>query len=103
MAEAFDQVGVADIGPPEGDEVGGVPGHRLLGRLERVAAVAHERALEHAPKLCERHRLAERVKPEGEPVHDMEVGEAAAVEHRGDVRELLAEVGRAHVIEDAVG
>ena len=64
----------------------------LSSRLLRVAAVAHERAVEYLAELGQRHWLAEFVEAERQSVHDVQVCQPEAVKLAGDERELLSVV-----------
>src|SRR4029077_8212220 len=64
VPEALHEVGVANEGSPEGNQVGVSLGNRLLCRLLGVAAVAHEWTVEHLAELGQGHRLAEVVEAE---------------------------------------
>ena len=47
--------------------------NRFLRRLLRVAAVAHQRTVKDLAEFCQRHRIAQLVEPEAEPVHHVQV------------------------------
>ena len=57
VAEALNQIGIADEGPTKCDQVGMSIGNRLLSNLLCIATIANEWAVEHFSKLAQCHRL----------------------------------------------
>ena len=77
---------------------------RLLCRLLGIAAVAHERAVEHLRRNSARVIGSPRLwKPNASPLYDVQVRQPEAVRVGGDEGELLPVIRRPHIVERAVG
>jgi hypothetical protein len=84
-SQALNEVGVGDIQPPEGDEVGEITAARLESELQIVAVIRHVDALERPSQVLQVDTARDLARSLGCPFDDVDVGKIEPVQAFDDV------------------